>query len=168
MPSIANSTFGRSTTLMQSDSLLLQLRRTNTELQDRLNEITTGKSLDRASDEPSKVSAVQFLRQKLLEREQQEENLQYSLGILNVADQGLGEMAEIMREAQTLAMSQIGVGSDTDTRRTQATVVDAQFRGLLEIANRHYNEVGVFAGNSGVARDGLENSWAACATTAQM
>ena len=155
MTAINSSGFARTTMLTQSDSLLFQLRKTNAELEEKLNQITTGRLLDKPSDDPSRVSAVQFLRQKLLEREQEEENLQHATSVLNLADQSLGEASEILREAQALALSQIGVGSDAGTRKTEAAVVDAQLRGLIDLANREFNGVGVFAGNSGASNGGV-------------
>ena len=154
MTLINGSSFARTTSLMQSDALLHHLQSTNRDLQDKLNEITTGRKLDKASDEPSKVSAVQFLRQRLLERGQEQENLQHATGVLNLADQSLGEASEILREAHSLALSQIGVGSDAQTRKTESYVVDAQLQGLIDLANREFNGMGVFAGNSGALADG--------------
>ena len=154
MALINGSSFARTTSLMKSDSLLFQLQRTNRDLQERLNEITTGKKINNASDEPSKVSSLQFLRQRLIEREQQEKNLQHATSVLNLADQSLGEASETLREAHSLGLSQIGVGSDAATRETESFVVDAQLQGLIDLANREFNGVGVFAGNSGALADG--------------
>ncbi|MFW5682227.1 MAG: hypothetical protein ACOC1G_04400 [Phycisphaeraceae bacterium] len=154
MALINGSSFARTTSLLKSDALLFQLQGTNRDLQSRLNEITTGRKINHASDEPSKVSSLQFLRQRLLEREQEEENLQHATGVLNLADQSLGEASEILRESHSLALSQIGVGSDADTRETESYVVDAQLQGLIDLANREFNGVGVFAGNSGAVADG--------------
>ena len=154
MALINGSSFARTTSLMRSDALLFQLQNTNRDLQERLNEITTGRKINHASDEPSKVSSLQFLRQRLIERGQEEENLQHATSVLNLADQSLGEASEILREAHSLALSQIGVGSDAATRKTESYVVDAQLQGLIDLANREFNGVGVFAGNSGAMADG--------------
>ena len=154
MALINGSSFARTTSLMKSDALLFQLQNTNRDLQERLNEITTGRKINHASDEPSKVSSLQFLRQRLIERGQEEENLQHATSVLNLADQSLGEASEILREAHSLALSQIGVGSDAATRETESYVVDAQLQGLIDLANREFNGVGVFAGDSGAVADG--------------
>ena len=63
--------------------------------------------------------------------------------------------ANILIDAQQIASSQIGVGSDEDTRAAQAEVIDAQLRGILEIANRQYNNLSLFGGSNGASGDGL-------------
>lgn len=144
----------RVSTLMQSETLLRSLQLTQSKLFDVQNQISTGKSINTPSQDASKVSAINFLRQSLASREQWDENLQQALGTLNNVDQALGDATDILIEAQSIAASQIGVGSDTDTRATQAEVIDAQLEGLLSIANRQFNDLSLFGGNNGTADGG--------------
>ena len=134
---------------MSSALLRQRLQDTQRELLIAQDQIATGRAVSRGSDAPGSVSAILFLNQSGLERNQHLINLNHATGLLNLADASLGDVTNILIEAQQVASSQIGVGSDTDTRAAQAGVIDAQIRGILEIANRQYNNLSLFGGNNG-------------------
>ncbi len=141
----------RTSTLLNSQTALARLQETQRDLYETQEQITTGRAINRPSDAAAKVSSVLYLEQRLAEREQQQRNLQTASNYLNFADQGLAEAKDILVEAQSLASSQVGVGSDAETREAQAVVVDAQVNALMEIANRQFNGLSVFGGSNGAA-----------------
>lgn len=145
----------RVSTQMSTDSLLARLRQTQRELFEVQRQITTGNAFARASDIPDKVSTIMFLERRLDERKQQADNLQFARNVLNTADQALGDATGILLEARDIASSQIGVGSDTTTRATQAVVIDAQITAMIDIANRQFADLSVFGGNNGARPEGL-------------
>jgi len=145
----------RTSSLMSSDLLLRRLQDTQRELLIAQNQASTGLAVSRGSDAPGSVSAILFLHQSGLEREQQFINLSHAAGVLNFADSSLGDITNILIEAQQVASSQIGIGSDADTREAQAEVINAQMRGILEIVNRQYNNLSIFGGNNGAGVDEL-------------
>ena len=114
------------------------------------DQASTGKILSRGSDAPANISAVLHLNQAKIERGQQKLNLEHARGVLNLGDAALRDVTDILIEAQQVASSQIGVGSDATTRGTQAEVIDAQLAGAIEAANRQFNGLSVFGGNNGV------------------
>lgn len=148
------SHLSRTTSLMQSSALLRQLGRTQAEMFKAQTHLSTGQTLLNPSDDPSRVSTVLYLEQMLAQRAQQEKNLMHGLNMMNTADQALGDAADIVREAVTVASSQIGIGSDTQTRKAEALVIDAHLQGMLDIVNRQYAGVSAFGGNNGAASQG--------------
>lgn len=135
---------------MSSELLRRRLQETQRELLLAQDQASTGKILSRGSDAPQNISAVLHLNQAKIVREQQKLNLEHARGVLNLGDSALRDITDILIEAQQIASSQIGVGSDATTRATQAEVIDAQLAGAIEAANRQFNGLSVFGGNNGV------------------
>lgn len=139
----------RTSNLMSSELLRRRLQETQRDLLLAQDQASTGKVLSRGSDAPQNISAVLHLNQAKIEREQQTLNLEHARGVMNFADASLLDITDILIEAQQIASSQIGVGSDATTRSTQAEVVDAQLAGAIEAANRQFNGLAIFGGNNG-------------------
>ena len=154
MTSFSGVSFARTTTLSQSDALLRQIQTTNRDLQQALEEVSTGERVRKPSDDPSRISAIQYLRRSLSELGQQNKNLQQATGVLNNADTTLNEASTIVQEAHSLALSQIGVSSDRETREATASVVDSQLKAMLDLANRAYNGIYLFGGKDYGPEDG--------------
>ena len=131
--------------------MLSRLRQTNASLFDLQRQISTGQKQSIPSDDPSNVSAILYIRQALAAREQHEENLGHSIGVLNNIDQALGEANGILIESQTIASSLINASAEE--RQAEALVIDAQIEGLMDLANLQFNGVSLFGGNAG-APDG--------------
>lgn len=143
----------RTSNLMSSELLRRRLQETQRELLLAQDQASTGKRLSRGSDAPASISAVLFLNQSKIEREQQKINLEHGSGVLNLADASLRDISDILIDAQQIASSQIGIGSDETTRRTQAGVIDAQLEGAIQAANRKFNGLAIFGGNNGAQGD---------------
>lgn len=143
----------RTSNLMSSELLRRRLQETQRELLIAQDQASTGKILSRGSDAPQSISAVLHLNQSKILREQQQQNLEHARGVLNFGDASLQDITNILIEAQQIASSQIGIGSDATTRSTQAEVIDSQLSGAIEAANRQYNGLAIFGGNNG-AGDG--------------
>ncbi len=141
------STFSRTTSLMQSDRFLSSLRRTQLGLARAENAISTGKTVTRPSDAPSSASAILLLQRAIERREQEERNLDFAASLLNNVDAAVGDMGDMVLQAKTIGSSQIGLGSNSDTRKNQATVIDAQIQAMLDIANRTHQGVSLFGGS---------------------
>ena len=144
----------RTSALLRSDTALNQLQRTRQEMFQAQQQISTGKRYNRPSDAPARISTILHLKQQLEARGQYERNLDHAKSVLNTADQALGEATDLMREAKSIASSQIGVGSDAGTREAEAQVIDAKIDSLLEIANRQFDGQPVFGGDAGSGADG--------------
>ncbi len=145
---ISSVSLSRTTTSLTASSLLSVLRKTQVELFKAQNAIATGIEVNRPSDAPARTSSILVLQSRLEARDQHEVNLQAALSSLNNADESLSQISDILLEAKSIALSQVGIGSNKDTRANQAAVIDAQLKALLDIANRSHNGVKQFAGDA--------------------
>ena len=141
--------FPRTTMLLSSDSLLSAMQRTQFELSRAQQSISTGQSVNRPSDDSARTSVILVLESQLEAREQHERNLQNAIGVLNFTDQAINDATDSLIEAQSIASSQIGIGSNEDTRAIVSAVIDGMIQGLLNVANRQFQGVSVFGGNQG-------------------
>ncbi|MEM9790694.1 MAG: flagellin [Planctomycetota bacterium] len=144
----------RTTLLLTGNTLTSNLLRTQNDLFQAEQQIQTGKQINKPSDAPGQISTLNALNQQIEAREQYTQNLTFAQGLLTFADQSLADATDILIEAQSTASSQVGVGSDADTREAMAFVVDEQLAGLIEAANRQFNGISLFGGDNGAAASG--------------
>ncbi len=122
------------------------LTRANNSLFDVQNQLYTGLRINRPSDDPISASLVSVLRDRLQGVEQLTRNLSHASSSLATLDQALGEATSLAVEASSIGASQIGVGSDAQTRAAESTVVSSLFDSLFDLANREYADLRLFAG----------------------
>ncbi|MBI1336354.1 MAG: hypothetical protein GC164_05270 [Phycisphaera sp.] len=137
----------RPTLLLSSDSLLNSLRKTQLELLQKQVQTQTGVRVGTPSDSPSTAPAILLLQRQLEARTQHEQNLQNASGILDNTDQALQSVSDALLEAKSIASSQVGIGSNSDTRRSEAAVIDGIIKGLIDTGNRQHAGVSIFGGN---------------------
>ena len=153
MPGIGPVT-SRTSSILATDNLLRSLQQTQLDLLTAQNQIASGRIAAAPSDAPGKVSSILFLQQKLQARDQWMLNLEQNLSSLNSVDAALGSATDILLEAESIALSQIGVGSDQQTRQVQADIVQAQIAALISIGNQQFNDLSLFGGNNGPGAGG--------------
>lgn len=110
--------------------------------------LSSGLEISRPSDDPVGASTVSVLEDMLERRDQRLRNLSHAESMLSTLDVGLGDISGLLLEAKGVALSQIGVGSDDQTRSTQAEVINSIIQSLEGIANREFHGIHVFAGSS--------------------
>lgn len=137
---------GRSSDQLSAARSLRSIQTTQAEITQLEQQIATGQRFERPSDAGGRASSVLFLRERIDSREQDQRNLDAAARHLLTAEQGLGEATEILNEAQSLALREVGVTSDAENRAVQAAVVDGQLNGLQTVANRAFNTLSSFAG----------------------
>lgn len=134
--------------LLVSNAALSSMSRTGLDLLKISEQIATGSSLLRISDDAVRASVVLVLDERLENAGQRFRNLDHAQALLDTADQALLDARDLAVEAQSIASSQIGVGSDSTTRRNQALVINSILQELTSVANRSFADVHVFAGSS--------------------
>jgi len=132
--------------MLASQALLAGLTRTQTRLIETQLQLATGRAINRPSDNAVGASAVNVLDAILERREQRLRNLAHAGSILGNLDQALGDASELIQEARSIGLSQIGVGSDAETRANQAKVIDAMLNELFSVGNREFQGVHLFGG----------------------
>lgn len=139
----------RTSTLFRSDQVLSQLRRTQTQLGDVERQVATGLKYGRPSDGADKTPGILYIRQQLAAREQHGRNLDHARGMLDTTDSALREANNLLLDAKTGAMGQIGIGADADTRKAESLVVDSQLKAMIDLANQKYQGISLFGGTGG-------------------
>lgn len=115
-------------------------------------QLATGLRILRPSDDPVAASLINVLDRSLETSEQRSRNLTHADSVFGTLDQAMSDLTEQVLEAKTIALSQIGIGSDQETRRTQATVIDSIIDGVFQTLNRDFAGVHLFSGSrTGVA-----------------
>lgn len=142
------SNLARVPNMLASQIMLGSLTRTNSDILNLQMQLSSGKAVNRPSDNPIAAGTISVLDDILERREQRMRNLTHSESVLNNADAALGDATELVMEAHTIGLSQIGVGSDAETRKTQATIIDSMLNEMVNIANRKYQNVHLFGGKA--------------------
>mgnify|MGYP006273291399 CR=1 FL=1 len=128
------------------------LQRTNVELLRAQEQISTGLRVNRPSDDASVVGSIQLLERAAAHIDQQLKNLGQAQATIDNADQALGEVSDMLLEAQNIASSEVGFGATASTRQAAAAVVDSMIDGLLNLANREVRGVHLFGGERASAQ----------------
>ena len=134
--------------LLASRTALESITRANAELIQLQMQLATGLAFNRPSEDPIGASTVLVLDDLLERREQRLRNLSHAQSMLSSVDSALGDASSMLLEAKGIALSQIGVGSDSQTRATQADVIDSILQGLQGIANRNTHGIHLFGGSA--------------------
>ena len=146
MSSIPSNLARVSSTLVNS-ILLNNLNRSSTDLVELQEQLSTGKRVNRPSDDASVVSGISLMNRTLALYDQQLSNLSQAQIALGNTDQSLSDTTTLIQSASTIASSQVGIGSTAETRANQAQVIVSQINELLNIANRQINGIYLFGGD---------------------
>ncbi len=126
----------RTTSLLSSQIALSHIGRTSTALLRVQEQISTGRSILRPSDDSVKSAAVGVLDDRLERSAQILRNLSHAGAALGSLDSALDEANTLALEARSIAAEQLTVTASSSERAQQATVVDQLLRSLFDISNR--------------------------------
>lgn len=140
--------FSRVPTLLSSQLILSNITRNNLDLFGIQQQISSGKRINRPSDDPVAAAMIASIKDRLGLGAQRLLNLDHASLVLGTLDTALTDTTDLVREAQTIAISQIGLTSDPATRQQQAVVVDSMLANLKNIANRSVAGLYVFGGDT--------------------
>jgi flagellin-like hook-associated protein FlgL len=142
------SNLSRVSNLLSSQLLLASLSRTNVDLLTVQQQMSSGKRVSRFSDDPIAAGAIGVLQQRLAQGSQVLQNLSLAQNTLDSADHALGEVSSLILSAKDVASGQIGTGSSTSTRNTEAVGIDGFLSSLLSLANTSTNGLYLFGGST--------------------
>lgn len=138
---------GRVPNLLNTQLLMRHLTGTNLGLLQAQEQLSTGRRINRGSDDAIGSAMVGLLDAKLETTRQREKNLAHASSTLNTIDAILGEISDLSQEARSIGLSQIGVGSDTTTRLQQSQVIGQLKNELFQAMNRDFVGISLFAGS---------------------
>lgn len=155
------SNLSRVPNMLASQIMLGTLHRTGQSLLNTQIQLATGRAINRASDNPVGASTISVLDDAIERRTQRIRNLTHGEAVLNNVEAALAHATEMMLEAKSIGLSQIGAGSDADTRALQAVVIDSMINEMVGVANRKYQQTYLFGGGltSKPPMVGLHGGW---------
>jgi flagellin-like hook-associated protein FlgL len=109
---------------------------TNLELLRLQEQLSSGRAINRPSDDIVKAVTIGVLDDRLERSEQLARNYSHAGAALGTLEAVLREASDLTREARAIASDQINLTSSAAERAGQAGVVAQMLRGLFTIANR--------------------------------
>lgn len=137
---------GRVSLQFRNNATLTNLRSSSLSLLELQEQMSTGKRVNRPSQDMTVTYSVATLRGKLEKASQVDRNLQVGGDYVDNTDEVLRDILDALQEAQGLASEQVGITSDAGTRRNMAAVVDTMISRLFETANRRYLDIPLLGG----------------------
>src|SRR2546421_877887 len=132
---------------LQSSVALSSLVTTQRQLLDIQNQISTGKRVNAPSDDPGAAAIIQQLQKTLEQRLGFAENLRQANSQLGEVDSTLGDLTDLLQQAQTIASANVGSDASADQRRSAAEVVKSLYSQILDTANKQFNGAYLFGGD---------------------
>lgn len=112
-------------------------------LQDQLS---TGKKINKPSDNPVTAVRGMFYRSSLNEIEQYKRNLDHGLSWMTATDEALNEVTEVMQRVRELTVQGLNGTNDATSRSAIAEEINQLKNHLGEIANTQFSGKYIFAG----------------------
>ncbi|HEV7915533.1 MAG TPA: flagellar hook-associated protein FlgL [Albitalea sp.] len=139
----------RVSTAQGFDSSLQQLQRRQAELTESQQQLTTGKRVNRASDDPTAAARAERALASVSKVEATKRGVEASRTVMTQTESSLGDAGELLQRARELLVA-AGSGANGDAQR-QSIAVD--LRGirnqLLAVANRNDGADGYLFGGQG-------------------
>jgi flagellar hook-associated protein 3 FlgL len=115
----------------------------------KLNEeVSTGKRINRASDDPGRISQLHNVRQQLNNQGVYMKNASQAEQLLNVADTAIKDIHRTLTEARELAVQFANESYNADQRIEAGMVTDTLFERAVSLTNTKFNERHIFAGTA--------------------
>lgn len=132
---------------LRSNVALNQIQRTQARLLQTQNQLTTGRQLNSPSDNPGDATIAQQLRKTLERRDAYNTNLERARNGLSEVDTTLGQVSDLLLQAQQLASANVGDTVTQDERDGAAQLVKSIYQQLLTLGNKSFEGSYLFAGD---------------------
>jgi flagellar hook-associated protein 3 FlgL len=142
----------RISTAQAFDSSLSQLQRRQVELSEMQQQLTTGKRVNRASDDPTSAARAERALAKMQRADADKRGVEASRTLMSQTESSLGDAGELLQRARELIVS-AGNPSFTDAeRKGMATELRGLRQQLLSLANSGDAANGYLFGGQGSAQ----------------
>jgi flagellar hook-associated protein 3 FlgL len=128
------------------DGLTKNLQRNASELFRLQNIVSTGKKINKPSDDPVSYSKILEYDELISRSDQYTENIGHAIGFLEVSDSALSGVGDILIRAKELAVAQGNDTMNADDRQSAAIEVQGLFEELVQLANTKLGDRYIFAG----------------------
>lgn len=124
-----------------------QLSRTQVALTKVQNELTTGKRVNSPSDDPGAAAISQGLRKTLEKREAYAGNLKQAGAQLSDVDTTLGDVTDLLLQAQQISQANVGDDVTQDSRTAAGELIKSIQSQMMSLANKEFQGSYIFAGD---------------------
>jgi flagellar hook-associated protein 3 FlgL len=145
--SVLPLSLSRVSNLLRSDLGSSNITRVQKQLLDVQNQLSTGQRLNVPSDDPGDSAIVQQLQKLLEQRKAYSDNLQQALSQLGEVDSSLGDLTDLLNQAQQIASANVGSDVSADQRTSAAAIVKSLESQALSLGNKQFEGVFLFAGD---------------------
>lgn len=137
----------RVSNLLRTNLSSSTIARTQQQLLEVQNQLTTGQRINAPSDDPGDAAIVQQLQKLLEQREAYNDNLKHAQSQLSEVDSTLGDLNALLQQAQTIASANVGSDVTPDERASAAAVVQSIYSQVLSLSNKQFEGVFLFGGD---------------------
>ena len=125
-----------------------RIAQTNLSLFRAAEQLSTGLAVGRYSDAAVQAATISYLDGRIEIGQQRAQNLGYADSSLTTLDSVMGDTAELLEQALTIASAQVSTGTTAEERRQQANVIESLIDSLYDRSNTRSIVGFVFGGPS--------------------
>ncbi len=134
------------------NSTIANVQLSSFRMQQYQEKITTGKEINRASDDPAGAIKVLSLRSEGLQLEQYSKNIVSSIQSLEYNSSALNGAADLLSRIQELAIQGVNGATDQEGRNAIASEMNGILESILQVANTSRMGLYIFAGTKTTTR----------------
>jgi len=147
MSSIPSIQLARVPDLLQADTAAQQIDQTQQQLNLTQNQLSSGLRISQPSDDPANAAIVMQLQRTLDQQNTYLNNLQQSQTQLSEVDSTLGNLNDLVTQAQSIASQNVSSDVSADSRAAAALVIQSIYNQAISLGNTQYNGSYIFAGD---------------------
>lgn len=137
----------RVSNLLRTNTAGAQIARTQRRLLEAQNQLSTGRRLSTASDDPGDAAIVQQLQKTIEQRRAFLGNLNRAGNHLGAIDSTLGDLSDLLNRAKEIASANVGSDVTAEQREGAAAIIESLYGEALTLANRQFEGTYLFAGD---------------------
>jgi flagellar hook-associated protein 3 len=143
----AGSFFSRVSTGQNSSIVLANMSKTQQDLLNLQEQLSTGQSINVPSDNPVGADRIMNYLTQISKTSQYETNIQAATGRLNLADSSLQSATDVITQAQQIYQEQRGGSSDAQSRLQAADSITQLLQQAVGLANTQFEGTSLFGGS---------------------
>ncbi|MDH4247516.1 MAG: flagellin [Deltaproteobacteria bacterium] len=147
----------RVTDLTKQNAVLRNINNNSERLQTLQENMSSGKRINRLSDDPIGSAQVQDFRTRLSYLDMLKHNIQQNYIWLDRTESELAHIGEILSTAKTLALSQANDSADISSRRVTSEEMKSIEKALLMAGNAKIGKIYIFGGSKTLTQPLTEN-----------
>ncbi|MDB9823453.1 flagellar hook-associated protein FlgL [Deltaproteobacteria bacterium] len=129
-------------------AIIRNLERASTDMYRAQEIVSTGKRINRPSDDPAGVVSLLDLRASLANIEQMGKNISRARSYLDASESALSQVDKILSNANTLAIQMATATTGASERANSVSLVDGYLREILSLANSATGGRYIFGGTN--------------------